>query len=179
MTEDCATLCLFLERTLARLPPTLGGVYSAAMIACDKLPIRFEKQSPEGTLSVAFVFCFRVRSYYSARQVVSMFNRRFDARLNAERLTVCYVWIPQGRIAPNAAQSSTDASISQAFQFTLTQQLQSSSSSAGFCPLVLIPSLHYETPSSASVVFLHRFLTGHLYRSFRRQEPTRHQTRVS
>ena len=39
MTEACATR-LFFERTLARLPPTLNGVYSAAMIACDKLPIR-------------------------------------------------------------------------------------------------------------------------------------------
>ena len=26
MAEDCATLCLFLERTLARLPPTLGSL---------------------------------------------------------------------------------------------------------------------------------------------------------
>ena len=103
MTEGCATPRLFLERTLARLPPMLGGVYSAAMIACDELPIFCEKQSPEGTLSVALVFCFRVRSYYAARQVVAMFNRRFDSRPIAERLSVCYVPIPHRRNAANAA----------------------------------------------------------------------------
>ena len=75
MAEGCATFGLFLERTLARLPPTIGGVYFAAKIACYKTPVRCEKQSPEGTLSVALVFCFRVRSYYAARQVVAMFNR--------------------------------------------------------------------------------------------------------
>ena len=62
MANGCATPRLFLERILARLPPTLGGVYSAAMIACNEKPVLCEKQSPEGTLSVAHVFCFRVRS---------------------------------------------------------------------------------------------------------------------
>ena len=75
MAEGCATPRLFLERTLARLPPTLGGVYCAAMISCNETPVRCEKQSPEGTLSVALVFCFRVCSYYAARQEVAMFNR--------------------------------------------------------------------------------------------------------
>ena len=78
MAEGCATPRLFFERTFARLLPTLGDVYSAAMIACNELPVRCEKQSPECTLSVALVFCFRVCSYYAARQVVAMFNRRFD-----------------------------------------------------------------------------------------------------
>ena len=40
MAEGCATPRLFLERTLARLPPTLGGVDFAAMIAFDELRIR-------------------------------------------------------------------------------------------------------------------------------------------
>ena len=44
-SNSCATPRLFLERTLARLPPTLGGVYSAAMIACDKTLVRCKKQS--------------------------------------------------------------------------------------------------------------------------------------
>ena len=80
---------MFLERTLARLQPTIGGVIVAAMIACDELPVRCEKQSPEGTLFVALVFCFRDLSYYAARRVVVMFNPRFDSRPIAERLTVC------------------------------------------------------------------------------------------
>ena len=46
MAEGCSTPRLFLERTLVRLPPTLGTVYSAAMIACDETPV-LEKQSPE------------------------------------------------------------------------------------------------------------------------------------
>ena len=103
MAEGCATPRLFLERTLARLPPTLGGVYYAAMIACDEIPVRCEKQSPDGTLSVALVFCFRVRSYYAARHVVTMFNRRFDSRPIAERLSVCYMPIQHRRSAANAA----------------------------------------------------------------------------
>ena len=57
-SESCATPRLFLERTLARLPAMLGGVYSAAMIAFDETPVRCEKQSPEGTLSVALVSVF-------------------------------------------------------------------------------------------------------------------------
>ena len=122
MAEGCATPRLFLERTLARLLPTLGGVYFAAMIACDELPVRCKKQSPECTLSVAFVCCFRVRSYYAARQVVVMFNQRFDSRPIAERLSVCYVPITHRRSAANAAQSYTDASSSQAPQPTSMQQ---------------------------------------------------------
>ena len=124
MAEGCATPRLFLERTIARLPPTLGGVYSAAMIACDKQPVHCEKQSPKGTLSVALVFCFRDLSYNAARQVVVMFNRRFDSRPIAKRLSVCYVPIPHLRSAANAAQSSTDASCSQAPQPTSMQQSQ-------------------------------------------------------
>ena len=89
--EGCGTPRLFLKRTLARLPPTLGGVYFAAMIACDEALARCEKQSPESTLSFALVFCFRIRSYYAARQFFAMFNRRFDSRLIAERLSICYV----------------------------------------------------------------------------------------
>ena len=88
MAKGCATPRLFLEQTLARLPPTLGGVYFSSIIGCDKRFIRCEKQSPEGTLSVALVFCFRVRSYYEARQVVAMINCRFYSRLIAERLSV-------------------------------------------------------------------------------------------
>ena len=42
MSVGCATPRLFLECTLARLPPTLGGVYSAALIARDKTLVRFE-----------------------------------------------------------------------------------------------------------------------------------------
>ena len=160
MAEGCATLRLFLERTLARLPPTLGGVYSAAMISCDKLPIRCEKHSVEGTLSVALVFCFRGRSCYSARQVVAMFNRRFDLRPIEERLSVCYVPIPHRRSAANAAQPSTDASSSQAPQPTSMQQSQLSSSSAGFRPLIPISSPHSATPGSASVVFGAPFSSG-------------------
>ena len=67
IAKCCAPPRLFFERTLARLPPTLGGVYLGAMIACDETPVRCEKQLPEGTLSVALVFCFRIRSYYAAR----------------------------------------------------------------------------------------------------------------
>ena len=58
IAEGCATPRLFLERTLARLPPTLGGVYFAAMIARDETPVCCDKQSPEGTQSVALVCCF-------------------------------------------------------------------------------------------------------------------------
>ena len=47
MAEGCTTPRLFLERTLARLPPTLNSIYSAAIIACDETPVRWEKQSPE------------------------------------------------------------------------------------------------------------------------------------
>ena len=85
IADGCATPRLFLERTLAKLPPTLGGVYSAAMIACDETPVRCEKQSPKGTLSVALVFCFRIRSYNAAYQVFAMFNHRFDSSSIAER----------------------------------------------------------------------------------------------
>ena len=113
IAEGCATPRLFLERTLARLPPTLAGVDSAAMIACDETPVRCEKQSSKGTLSVALVFCFRIRSYYAARQVVAMFNRRFDWRPIAERYSVCYVPIPHRRSSATAAQLSADASSSQ------------------------------------------------------------------
>ena len=88
-SESCATFCLFLERTLARLPPTLGDVYSAAMIACNETSVRCEKQSSEGSLSVALVFCFRIRSYYAMRQVFAMFNRRFESLPVAKRLSVC------------------------------------------------------------------------------------------
>ena len=84
--DSCATLRQFLERTLARMPPTLNGVHFTAMIACDDTPVRCEKQSIEGTLSVSPVFCFRIRSYYAARQVVAMFKRRFDTRPPTERL---------------------------------------------------------------------------------------------
>ena len=86
-SQGCATR-LFLDRTLARLPSTLGGVYSAWMIACDETPVRCETQSPEGTLSVVLVFCFLIRLYYEARQVFAMFNRRFDSRRIAERLSI-------------------------------------------------------------------------------------------
>ena len=51
MAEGCATFRLFFERTLTKLPPTLGGVYSAAMIAYDKTPVRCEKQSLEAPYS--------------------------------------------------------------------------------------------------------------------------------
>ena len=88
-SEGCTTPRLFVERTLARLPPTLGGVYSAAMIACDKTPVRCEKQSPEATLSIALLFCIRIRSYYAACQVFAMFNSRFESRPIEERLSVC------------------------------------------------------------------------------------------
>ena len=44
MAEGCATPRLFLERKLARLPPRLGGVDVAAMIACEELPVRCEKE---------------------------------------------------------------------------------------------------------------------------------------
>ena len=160
MAEGCATPRLFLESTLARLPPTLGGVYSAAMIACDETHVRCKIQSPEGTLSLAFVFCIRVRSYYAARQVVAMFNRRFDSRPIAERLSVCYVTIPHRRSAANAAQWSTDASSPQAPQPTSMQESQLSSSSDGFRPLIPIPSLHSATQGSASVVFGAPFTSG-------------------
>ena len=53
--KGSSTPSLFFERTLARLPPTLGGVYSAAMIAHDETPVRCEKQSPEGSLCHARV----------------------------------------------------------------------------------------------------------------------------
>ena len=133
-SEGCATPRLFLERTLARLPLTLGGVYCAAMIACDTTPVCCEKQSPEGTLFVARVFCFRIRSYYAARQVFAMLNRRFDSRPIAKRLSICYLRIPHKlSVAPAAAaaQSATEISSLQAPQHTTTQQSQLSRSSAG------------------------------------------------
>ena len=77
-SECCATSHLFLEKTIARLPPKFGDVYSATIIASDKTTVRCEKQSPEGTLSVALVFSFRNRLYFVGRQVFAMFNRRFD-----------------------------------------------------------------------------------------------------
>ena len=160
MAEGCATPRLFLERTLARLPPTLGGVYFVAIIACDELPARCEKQSPEGTLFVVLVFCFRVRSYYAARQVVVMFNSRFDSRPIAERFSVCYVPIPHRRRAANPAQSSTDASSSQVPQPTSMQVSKLSSSSAGFRLIIPIPSPHSATPGSAFVVFGAPFSSG-------------------
>ena len=61
--EGFATPGLLLKRTIARLPPTLGGVYSAAMIARDETPVRCKKQSSDGTLSVALVFCFGICLY--------------------------------------------------------------------------------------------------------------------
>ena len=67
--DNCSTFCQCFERTFARLPPTLGDVYFEAMIASDRTPVRCEKQSPENTLSVALVICFRIRSYYVARRL--------------------------------------------------------------------------------------------------------------
>ena len=130
------------------------------MIACNETPVHCKKQPPEGTLSVALVFCFRVRSYYAARQVVAMFNHRFDLRPIAQRLSVCYVPIPHRRSVATAAQSSTDASSSQASQPTSKQQSQLSSSSADFRPLIPIPSPHSATSRSASVVFNAPFSSG-------------------
>ena len=48
-SQCCATSHLFLEQTLARLPATLGDVYSPAIIVCDKTTVRCEKQSSENT----------------------------------------------------------------------------------------------------------------------------------
>ena len=152
----------------ARLPPTLGGVYSAAMIACHERPVSCEKQSPEGALSVALVFCFRIPSYYAAHQVLAMFNRRFDSRPIAERPWVWYVSIPNKRsVAPAAAaaQSVTDASSSQAPPTHYDAQSQLSSSSAAFRPLIPIPSPRPSTPDSASVVFAAPF-SGAAHLSF-------------
>ena len=59
-SEGCAIFHQFVERKLARLPLTLGDVYSAAMIVCDETLVRCKKQSPKGTLSVVLVFCFAV-----------------------------------------------------------------------------------------------------------------------
>ena len=42
MSEGCATSCLLLERTIARLLPTLCCVFSAAMIVCDETLVRCE-----------------------------------------------------------------------------------------------------------------------------------------
>ena len=122
IAESCATPRLVLKRTLAKLQLTLGGVYSAAMIACDETLVRCEKKSPEGTLFIAFVFCFRIRTYYAARQVVAMFNRRFDSRPIAKRLSVCYVPISHRRSVELVAQSVTDTSSSLALHPTTTQQ---------------------------------------------------------
>lgn len=38
--ESCATPGQFLKRTLARLPPMLGGVYSVLLMACHHTPVR-------------------------------------------------------------------------------------------------------------------------------------------
>ena len=78
----------------------------------------------------------------------------------AERLSVCYVPIPQRHSAANAAQSSTDESSSQALQPTTMQQFQLSSSSAGFRLLIPIPFAHSPTPGSASVHFRAPFCGG-------------------
>ena len=170
---------LFLERTLARMPPTLGGVYSAAMILCDELPARCEKQSPEDTLSVALVFYYRVRSYYAARQVVAMFTRRFDSRPIAERLSACLVPILHKRSAANAAQSSTDASSSQA-----PNPLQCRNPS---CQARAPASVHSSrspnrTPRLQAQLLscsVRRSPAVHLSRSSRRREPTRRLSRRS
>ena len=82
-----------------------------------------------------------------------MFNRRFDSRPIAERLSVCYVPILHRRNAANAAQLFIDASSSQAPKPTLMSQSQLSSSSAGFRQLIPILSPHSATPSTVSVVF--------------------------
>ena len=121
MSEGCATPCLFLNCTLARLLPTLGFSYSAAMIDCKMTQVRCDKQTYEATLSVGLMFCFRVCSYYAARQEFAMFNRRFDSRSIAEQNSVCYVLIPQRRSTANGAQSSTDASSTRAPKFTSMQ----------------------------------------------------------
>ena len=162
--EGCATPRLFLERTFARLPPTLGSVYSAEMIACDEAFVRCEKQSPEGTLSVALVFWFRARSYYAARQVFAMFNRRFDSRPIEEHF---------GLLRADPAQTASRLPL---------------------LPLILLPTRRARKPlfdhSSRSLLRVLRLqaqlmscsvcrpLTLHLSRSSRRQEPIPRLTRV-
>ena len=164
IAEGCATPRLFFKSTLARLPPTLGNVYFAAMMACDETPVRCKKLSPEGTLSVALVFCFRIRLYYAARRCRDVQPPiRLAPIYAAERLSVCYVPIPHRRsVAPAAAaaKSATDTSTSHAPHHTTTQQSQLSSSSAGSRPLIPIPSPHFSTPGSAFVVFNAPFSGG-------------------
>ena len=126
------------------------------MIAFDETPVSCEKQSPEGTLSVALVYCFCIGLYYAARQVLAMLNRRFESRSIAERLSVCYVPITHRySVAPaaTAAQFVTDASSLQAPQHTMTQQSQLSTSSTAFLPFIPILGPRPSTPGSASVVF--------------------------
>ena len=126
------------------------------MIAFDETPVSCEKQSPEGTLSVALVYCFCIGLYYAARQVLAMLNRRFESRSIAERLSVCYVPITHRySVAPaaTAAQFVTDASSLQAPQHTMTQQSQLSTSSTALRPFISIASPRPSTPGSAPVVF--------------------------
>ena len=109
------------------------------MIACDDTPVRCENQSTEGTLSVSPVFWFRIRTYYAARQVFAMFNRRFDSRPPAERFSVCYVFISHKHsAAPTVAAAQTSA--------------YSSSSQALRIPIP-INSTRFATPSPAAAVF--------------------------
>ena len=73
-SEGCATSRLFLERTLARLPQTFGGVYSATMIVCNETPVRCEISHPidpkARCLSLScsvFVFARSTRGVKSSR----------------------------------------------------------------------------------------------------------------
>ena len=159
MAKGCATPRLFLERTFAKLPPTLGSVYFAALIPCDKLPVRFEKQSPKSTLSVALVF--------------------FSRSLVLRGTSSCRDVQPTIRIAPNHGTTlgllRADPAVTHcrecllvvhgrveraSFQPTSMQLSQLSRSCAGFRPLIPIPSLHTATPGSASVVFGAPFSSG-------------------
>ena len=177
--EGCAIPRLFLERTIARLPPTLGGVYSAAMIACDETPVSCERLSPEGTLSVALVFCFRFRR--TTRSVKSLrCSIANSTRVRSRNASVCYVPIPyRDSVAlASAAAQSADASSSQA----LNPLRRSNLSCRPQVPLIdhssRSPLRAFRLQARLLSCSVRRSLAVHLSRSSRRQEHTPRLTRV-
>ena len=89
----------FLLKSFAKLSPTLGVVYTSALVASDEYLIPAEKQSRKGVTTSTRVFRFRTLSFFAARQVAAILARRFESRLPAERLEVRYVQLPHKQVA--------------------------------------------------------------------------------
>ena len=89
----------FLLKSFAKLSPTLGAIYTSAIVASEEHLIPAEKQSREGVTTSTRVFRFRTRSFFAARQVAAILARRFESRLPAERLEERYAQLPHKQVA--------------------------------------------------------------------------------